>query len=179
MRSSASPGGCRPLWRPLRTSHRRCSSGCSRPRGFQPSDTAPGELVFAPGTPRDFTVDDATLHLREPRIFINGRLDESSARMLGDETGSVVWIYVANRGRFLLSVVPNARFGFRRAGEIRGSSLRFTVGADTYSVSTAGRIAPGDAAFNLYVLHQPTWRRPIPTPTSPPRPRAPPTGWTT
>ena len=133
-----------------------------RPQGFQPLDRAPGELVFAPGPPRDFTVNDAALHLREPRIFVNGRLDESSVRMLGDETGSVVWIYVANRGRFLLSVVPNATFGFRRAGEIRGSSLRFTVGADTYNVNTSGRIAPGDAAFNLYVLHQPAWRPAFP-----------------
>jgi hypothetical protein len=75
-----------------------------------------------------------------------------------DETGSVVWVYVPNRGRFLLSLVPSTRFGFRRAGEIRGSSLRFTVGGDTYSVSSSRRIAPGDAAFNLYVLHQPGWR---------------------
>ncbi len=129
-----------------------------RPPGFQELNKSPRELVFAPGTPRDFTVSDVALRLREPRVFINGRFEESSARSLGDETGSVVWIYLPNRGRFLLSVVPNARLGFRKAGEIRGSSLRFTVGKDTFSLNSAGRIAPGDAAFNLYLLHQPAWK---------------------
>lgn len=130
-----------------------------RTRGFTgPEDRDSRELVVAPGTARDFTVDDAVLHLREARISVNGRLEESSQRLLGDETGTVVWIYVPGRGRFLLSIVRNSGLGFRRAGDIRGSSLRFTIGADTYSVNTAGRIAPGDAAFNLYVLHQPKWR---------------------
>ena len=54
--------------------------------------------------------------------------------------------------------LANSGLGFRRSGEIRGSSLRFTIGGDTYSVNTTGRIAPGDAAFDLYVLHQPKWR---------------------
>jgi hypothetical protein len=129
----------------------------TRSPGFETFDRT-RELVVAPGTPRDFTVSDALLHLREPRIFTNGRLQESSNRLLVDETGSIVWVYVPNRGRFLLSLTPLTRFGFKRAGEIRGSSLRFTVGADTYSVSCSRRIAPGDAAFNLYVLHQPGWR---------------------
>jgi hypothetical protein len=69
-----------------------------------------------------------------------------------------VSFYIPKRGRFLLSIVPHARLGFRRAGEIRGSSLRFTSGG-TYTVNRAGRIAPGDTAFHLYVRHQPEWRR--------------------
>ena len=130
-----------------------------RTRGFTAPDEGDSrELVVAPGTARDFTVDDAVLHLREARISVNGRLEESSQRLLGDEAGTVVWIYIPNRGRFLLSIARNSGRGFRKAGEVRGSSLRFTVGADTYSVTTGGRIAPGDAAFNLYVLHQPKWR---------------------
>jgi hypothetical protein len=91
-------------------------------------------------------------------VFINGRFEDSSARTLGEETGGVVWIFIPTRGRFLFSVIPNPKQGFSRAGEIRGNSLRFTVGGITYSVNSAARVAPGTAAYNLYVLHQPDWR---------------------
>ena len=67
-------------------------------------------------------------------------------------------LHVPNRGRFLLSLMPHPGLGFRRAGEVRGSSLRFTVGSDTFSIASGRRVAPGRSAFNLYVLHQPTWR---------------------
>ena len=119
---------------------------------------APREFAFATGTPRDFRPEDVALQLREPRVSINGQLDESSLKAIGTLSGAVVWIYVPNRGRFLLSLIPHPNLGFRRAGEVRGSSLRFTAGSDTFTIASGGRVAPGQSAFNLYVLHQPTWR---------------------
>ena len=129
-----------------------------RVQGFQDLNPVTREFSFAAGAPHDFTVNDVALRLQNPRVFINGRFEELSARTMGEESGAVVWMYLPNRGRFLLSVVPNAQRGFRRAGEIRGNSLRFTVGSNTFSVTSASRIAPGTAAYNLYVLHQPDWR---------------------
>ena len=126
--------------------------------GFRALTESSREFSFEAGRPRDFSVTDATLRVQDPRMFINGRFEESSSRSVGEETGAVVWIYIPNRGRFLLSLVPHASQGFRRAGEIRGSSLRFSIGADSYSVSSADRIASGSSAYNLYVLHQPGWR---------------------
>jgi hypothetical protein len=32
------------------------------------------------------------------------------------------------------------------------------IGTDRYTLSTGARIAPGQAAFNLYVIQQPTWK---------------------
>ena len=116
------------------------------------------EFSFAAGAPRDFTDRDGTLRLHDPRVFINGKFEESSARNTGEETGDIVWLYIPRRGRFLFSLVPGSGAGFRRVGEIRGTSLRFSVGGDTYSVTSGSRIAPGSAAYNVYVLHQPDWR---------------------
>lgn len=130
----------------------------SRPEGFFRLDSTSREFSFAAGAPRDFTVSDVVLRLKDPRVFVNGRFEDSSARALGEETGGVVWIYIPLRGRFLLSVTPNPKQGFNRAGEIRGNSVRFTVGGNTYSINSASRIAPGTAAYNVYVLHQPEWR---------------------
>ncbi|MBZ5632896.1 MAG: hypothetical protein LAO55_07175 [Acidobacteriia bacterium] len=118
----------------------------------------PRQFSYVPGTPRDFTIDDASLRLSAPRLTINGKLDESSARSNGEVTGAAIWIYAANRGRFILSLVPNQALGFRKAGEVRGSLLTFTIGADSFSINCANPIVPGEAPFNLYVLQDRTWK---------------------
>lgn len=129
-----------------------------RPQGFQTLGATPREFTFAPGRARDFAVTDAGLRLQDPRVFINGQFEPASARTFGGETGAVVWIYLPQRGRFLLSLVPNAKHGFRRAGEVRGSSVRFAVGQDVFSVNSDGPIAAGTSPYNVYVLHQPEWK---------------------
>jgi len=118
----------------------------------------PRQFSYIPGTPRDFTVDDASLRLTAPRLTIDGKLDESSTRITGEVTGAAVWIYVPNRGRFILSLAPNQALGFRKAGEVRGSVLTFAMGADTFSINSASQIAPGELPFNLYVLQDRFWK---------------------
>lgn len=122
---------------------------------FRPgfNNTAPREFSYAAGAPRDFRVEDAALHIREPRFSVNGKVVESGRQ---DVSGAAVWLYAPGKGRFVFSLTP--RPGFQKAGEIRGTSMTFKVGADTFAVSSAVRIAPGDAPFNLYVLHEPAWR---------------------
>lgn len=128
-------------------------------RRFSGFDEIPArEFSFAPGPSRDFKVDDVELSVESPRLSINGKLDESSTRRFDAVSGAVVWLYAQKRGRFILSLVPHPKLGFRKAGEVRGSSLSFVIGGDTFTLNTGGRIAPGQAPFNLYVLHDPDWR---------------------
>ena len=127
-----------------------------RRRGFNPAPDR--EFTFAPGPARDFRVDDAVLTIQGPRLTINGKMDESSTRRFDEVSGTVVWIYAEKRGRFILSLVPHPELGFRKAGEIRGSSLSFVVGSDTFSLNAGRSIATGKAPSNLYVLHQPDWK---------------------
>jgi len=115
-------------------------------------------FAFTPGPSRDFRADDVELTIQAPRLTINGRLDETSTKRFDEVSGGVVWIYAAKRGRYLLSLVPRPELGFRRAGEVRGSSLSFVVGSDELKLSSGVRIAPGQASFNLYVLHEPDWK---------------------
>lgn len=125
--------------------------------GFQP--VTPREFSTALGAPRDFKASDVELRLQSPRVSINGRSEESSLRVTeeaAEAQGPVVWFYLPGRGRFALSLAPHP--GFKRAGEVRGTSLRFVVGKDTFTATSASRIAPGQAAFNLYVRHDPAWR---------------------
>jgi len=128
------------------------------PRGVGFNPDPPRQFSYIPGTPHDFTIEDASLRLAAPRLTINGKLDESSTRVNAEVTGAAVWIYVPNRGRFILSLAPNQALGFRKAGEVHGSLLTFNMGSDTFSIDSAKQIAPGELPFNLYVLQDRSWK---------------------
>lgn len=116
-------------------------------------------LVYtASGQARDFTAEDAELRLMDPRVSVNGRLLEPTAGYTGGVTGAVVWFYLPERGRYFLSLAPHSRRGFQKTGEIRGSTLKFTMNGEHILVDCNGRVAPGNAAYTLYVLHQAGWR---------------------
>jgi len=113
--------------------------------------------VPAAGPARDFSVQDVELRITKPRISVNGEPEESANSIAGI-SGAWVWFYLPDHGRYFLSILPRPEFGFRKAGGIRGSSLNFTIDGDTVSMDCDDLIAPGNAAYNLYVLHDPAWR---------------------
>ena len=113
-------------------------------------------LVRLPdGAPRDFTVDDAPLRLAEMRVTVNGKKIEG---WTGGASGETVFFYVPGQGRYLFSLAPHADLGFRKAGEVRGSTLTVTWGSDALRFDCSGPIAPGGGAFNVYVYCDRDWR---------------------
>ena len=107
---------------------------------------------------RDLSLDDVELRLEDFRISVNGTVLEASTRVGGSISGAALWFYLPERGRFVMSLVPNANLGFRRAGEVTNALLSFTEGSDRYDIKSTSRIAPAAGRFNLYVLHDPEWR---------------------
>jgi len=107
------------------------------------------------GPPRDYTVEDIPITLSKLRLSVNGKpVDEWGGGM----SGAAVYFYLPNHGRFVFSLAPNEQLGFRKAGEVRGSTLTITWGNDTFLLDCDGPIAPGGGVFNLYVHHDPSWR---------------------
>src|SRR5262249_13124489 len=124
-----------------------------------PSDAA-WDFVYGAGTPQDFRAEDAALELRTPQISVNGQSGASAIPTGVVAYGAAVWLYLPKRGRFILSLTPHPDLDFVKAGDVRGSTLSFTIGDDTFSLVSASRIAPGQRPFNLYVRHEPEWRPP-------------------
>jgi hypothetical protein len=124
--------------------------------------TAPSPTAIT-GIARDFTVQDAVLHLRELRATINGGTPMYSQidRAVG---GSLVWFHAPDHGRYILSVAPRPELGFIKAGEVRGDVVTFTIGSDAVSLESADAIAPDEAACTLYVLHDSAWEPTVANP---------------
>jgi hypothetical protein len=116
------------------------------------------EFSYATGDARDFTANDVQMRIDSPRVAISGKLEESTASRSDIANGVFIWLYIPKRGRIVLSLGPHADLGFRKAGEVRGTSLQFALGTETFTISSGSAIAPGAAAFNLYVLQQQNWK---------------------
>ena len=119
-----------------------------------PNRSSPAELSPL----RDLSLADIELHLENVRISMNGSLLEDSTRFGGGVKGAALWFYLPDRGRFVLSLLPNAKLGFRRAGEVSHRSLTFTDGDDRYDVQSTSSIVPAAGRFNLYLVRDPNWR---------------------
>src|SRR5262249_15727693 len=120
-----------------------------------PSFDPSWRFIYETGTAQDFRVEDATLQLFSPHVSVNG---EESTFFIPTTTvvnGPVVWFYIPYHGRFILSLLPHPGLGFMKSGEIRGTTMTFTIDGDTYNLVSAERIAPGQHPFNLYVRHEP------------------------
>jgi hypothetical protein len=118
------------------------------------------EVYTAEGPPRDFSVEDVPLTLKDASVTVNGQPTGSVTGI----SGVALRFHLPDKGRFVMTLAPNASLGFRRAGEVRGSTLLFTIGRDTYTFDCNGRIAPGDGPYHLYVHHDSHYRPKNPLP---------------
>jgi hypothetical protein len=91
-------------------------------------------------------------------VSVNGKLLPATANFTGGVTGAAVSFYIPDLGRYFLSLAPHPELGFQKAGEIRGSSINLKIGSDEITLECNGRVAPGDAPYNLYVLYDAGWR---------------------
>jgi hypothetical protein len=106
----------------------------------------------------DLSLAAVELQLENSRISVNGSVVAASTRLGGAISGAALWFYLPERGRFVLSLLPHSKLGFRQAGEVSNRSLTFTDGNERYEIQSTSRIVPAAGRFNLYVLHDPQWR---------------------
>lgn len=91
---------------------------------------------------RDLQLNDVPMTLSSPRLHVNGKNWEwNRGDAHGQVEGSVVWIYVPDRGRFLFSFT--ARSGYRKAGEVRGRKVKFEWNGESYELDNGNRVFPG------------------------------------
>jgi hypothetical protein len=108
------------------------------------------------GPPRDFTASDAELQLLPRSVTLNGTVQQPVPVRLFQ--GRLLWLYLPGHGRYVLSLAPRPGLDFKPAGESRGAVITFTAGPDTIVLQSGRPIAPGDAAYHLYVLHDESWQ---------------------
>lgn len=106
------------------------------------------------GQARDFAPADAELLFIDPLVTLNGKRQITAP--IDRIRASLIWLYIPDRGRYVMSLVP--RPDFKPVGEIRGGTISFTLHGDSIKLECPAPIAPGEAPYNLYVLEDKAWQ---------------------
>jgi hypothetical protein len=118
-----------------------------------PSATVP----TVSGTARDFSAADAEMQLAQPQVTFNGTSQSITGQVSPNTSGTLVWLYFPNHGRYILSLASLPDLNFKVAGEVRGGVISLAVGADAIKLECSIPIADGDGPYHVYVLHDPEW----------------------
>jgi hypothetical protein len=117
---------------------------------FEPTGGVPSKAA-----PRDFQVADVLLHVVAPSLRVNDAAVPPAIVADWMINRGLVWLSIPGRGRFLLSLSPQAGYGFRKAGVANGLVLTFSWNGDRYELRTHQAIAESSGAWNVYVLAAP------------------------
>lgn len=102
--------------------------------------------------PRDFTLDAVALEMKDYSLLVNDNLIATSKSKIGC-TGTLLWIYIPNRGRFIFSLFPREGYSFQQTGTVAGNKIEFTLDGDRYHWLSSSPILREEGAWNLWVLH--------------------------
>jgi hypothetical protein len=106
---------------------------------------------------KDYTLDDGPVKFDFDyfTIWVGG--EKYSGFSAGNfQPGATVWFYYPGQGRYILSLVPHE--GFSKAGEIRDNAISFEGDGRQFEIRTMKSIVDSQGAWNLYALHDPTFR---------------------
>lgn len=101
--------------------------------------------------PRDFTVDAVELEMKDYSLMLNDSLLAMGKSKVGC-TGTLLWLYIPNRGRFIFSLSPREGYPFEKVGTVASNKIEFTVGRDHFEWWSSSPILREEGTWNLWVL---------------------------
>ena len=114
--------------------------------------------------PKDFTLDAVSLAVKGYDLMIDGLLVGKSKSKIGCE-GSLLWIYIPDRGRFIFSLVPREGYSFQKLGLLDDNRIEFEINGEFYEWISDDSILSTGGVWNLWVLHDPDYTPFFPTAT--------------
>lgn len=108
----------------------------------------------------DFSIDAVQLNVTGCKLLVNGQKEfGGEANSTLGVKGALIWFYLENRGRFILSLVPRPGYDFQKIGMIENNRAVFSIDGNTYEwISSAPIVGGAGGRWNLWVLHEPNFR---------------------
>jgi hypothetical protein len=118
--------------------------------------TAKGGDIFSDKKPpRDFTIDDVELQLTKLEVFVNS---EKIGIGGGGMSGANIYIYLPDKGRFIMSPFPRKGFNFQKIGIVENNKISFTFNGDNYKFVSATPVLGLGGKWNIWILHDADYR---------------------
>jgi hypothetical protein len=106
--------------------------------------------------PKDFTLEAVAMAVEGYELTIDGTSVAKSKSKIRT-SGSLLWLYVPERGRFIFSLAPRPGYSFQKVGILNDRKIEFIVDGEYYEWISAVPIMPNGGAWNLWVLHDPKY----------------------
>lgn len=123
---------------------------------FNPTATGSGSSDNLSGKqkPQDFTLDAVKLRLTSPKLLINGTISPlRGSEWNGIIEGSIVYFYIPQKGRFILSLSPREGFNFQKAAVIESNKITFQSDNERYELISAAPIISNGGNWSLWILN--------------------------
>jgi len=112
---------------------------------------------YLDAAPKDFTLESlSSLSVKSYELTIDGTVVGKSKSKLGC-SGSLLWFYVPDRGRFIVSLVPREGYSFQKVGMLDGNRIEFVMNGEYYEWTSSESILPTGGAWHLWVLYDPEY----------------------
>lgn len=102
--------------------------------------------------PKDFTLDAFALAVKNYSLSIDGTVVNKSKSNIG-VSGTLLWFYIPDRGRFIFSLVPRDGYQFEKIAVLDENKIEFTVNGEHYEWLSGAPILPNGGSWYLWVLH--------------------------
>jgi hypothetical protein len=106
--------------------------------------------------PKDFTLDAVTLTIKNYDLYIDGAF-AGKGRASTICTGSLLWFYVPDRGRFIVSLSARSGYSFTKIGLLDRNRIEFSYKDHYYEWISSESISPIDGPWNVWVLSDPAY----------------------
>jgi hypothetical protein len=105
--------------------------------------------------PRDFALEDVYLQVRNYELLIDGESVYKSPG--GSLSGSILWLALRGRGRFVFSLVPRPGYDFRKAARLEQNRITFEWGGERFEWVSSGPVVGLAGNWNLWMMHDPDY----------------------
>ena len=99
--------------------------------------------------PKDFTINDVQMSLLGFDVYVNGEKVKFSG---GGMSGSVLWIYFPNKGRFIFSPIAQTTAGFQKIGLVEDKTISFNYAGANYKFVSNKPVLGDGGNWNLWVM---------------------------
>lgn len=115
--------------------------------------------LFSKSAVRDFTPNDVKLRLTSPKLFINGAVGNfTGSEWEGIIEGSVIYVYVPGKGRFVFTLFPKNGFNFQKTAVVESNKITFESNGERYELISDAPIVSTGGDWNLWTLYDQSYR---------------------
>jgi hypothetical protein len=105
--------------------------------------------------PRDFALEDIYLQVKNYELLIDGESVYKSPG--GSLSGTIIWLALRDRGRFVFSLVPRPGYDFQKTARLEGNKITFDWGGESFEWVSSEPVVGLGGNWNLWVMHDPNY----------------------